>query len=256
MKHVLFATMMALSVSAGAQISLEKSYFGIGTVTVHNLEGEGFKYMVTNSTSNKLDFYNANHSFWKAINLSIPAGHVLITASYPSTKLFDTDNGVEVVITYYESGSNPINYTTQIINEDGSLLKQFNSAGSLGVTKVGNDWKAIVLLYLTPAYSEVYSLPGQYLGLQKPGKGGNDTDTELYPNPMQSAATLHYALPTGVHSGVIDVYNTAGTKMRSYQITDHYNDIIVHRGDLPSGVYYYNVTTTAGTSAAQKFVIQ
>lgn len=257
MKYLLFATMMALSVSAGAQVSLEQSYKNIGLVSVHNIENEGYKYMAIDVTNKKVLLYNTNHSLWKTIAPTLPSGVTMTGAAYPTTLLFDNDSEVEVVVSYADFSPTPIAYTSIIVNENGTIIKTLPDISAVQVVKVDAAYKLIANNFNTPYSSDVYSLPGKHLGLQKPGKGNSDnTDTEFYPNPMQSAATLHYALPSGVHSGVIDVYNTAGAKMRSYQITDQYNDIIIHRGDLPSGVYYYNVTTAEGTSAAQKFVIQ
>lgn len=255
MRKLLFAAMMALTTTAGAQITFEQSYSGKGAVYVVNLEDEGYKYMLVNTTAQKVDFYNTNHALWKSINVSIPAGYTFSNAYTASTKLFDTDGGVEVVVTYYKSDTSGLTYATQIVNEDGSQLKLFVDCYSIGVSKTDNGWKAIAHIYRNPVYSDVYSLPGQLLGLQKPGKGDNGADMELYPNPMGEAATLRYSLPVGEHRGVIDVYSVSGVKIRSYNVTDQYNNIIIHRNDLPGGTYYYTLTTANGTASAEKFVI-
>lgn len=257
MKNALLVTSLFLSASfASAQITLEKSYQGIGLVTIHNVENEGYKYAVTNTGTNKVELHNADHSLWKTFNLNIPANFALNGGvQYVSSKLFDNDNGVEVVITYSEVGANPPNYITQIINDDGSVLQTFSNAYFMSVHKVDNAWKAVVTKYPGPFHSDVYALPGQLLFVSSPG-GGNNADAALYPNPMQTSAVLAYTLPSGTHAGQLQVYNTSGALVRSYNVTSEFESIVIYRNDLPAGSYLYSLVVPGLSIVTKPFVIQ
>lgn len=238
---------------ASAQITLEKSYHNIGTVTVHNIEDYGYKYMVVESSKLKISLFNTDHSLWKTIHYSIPAGYKFTNAYNPSSKLFDLDNEVEVILSFRSDTGTK--YLTQVINDNGSVLQTFNDAASLYPVKVGSDWKAIAHIYTNHSYSDVYSLPGQQVFITTPGSG-DELELSMYPNPMHEAATLEYSLPSGTASGQLQVYNTSGALVRSYNVTNQFSSIIIHRGDLPAGSYIYRLQATGVQPMAKPFIIQ
>lgn len=238
---------------ASAQITLEKSYFNIGTVTVHNIEDYGYKYMVVEASKLKISLFNTDHSLWKTIHYNIPAGYKLSHAYTPTSKLFDLDSEVEVILTF--GSDTGIKYTTHIVNENGSVLQFFDDASTVYPVKVGSDWKAIVHKYTNHSFSEVYSLPGQQVFITTPGNGG-DAELSMYPNPMHEAATLEYSLPSGTTSGQLQVYNASGSLVRSYNVTNQFSSIIIHRGDLPPGGYIYSLQASGTTPVSKSFIIR
>lgn len=250
---LLIAALLPLFTSA--QITIEKSYSGIGQVSVVNLEDYGHKYMITHAGAVKVELYNSDHSLWKTIHPYVPNGHTFIGVSYVSSKLFDLDAGLELILIYSKDGASPPNPTTQVINEDGTVIKTFATSFPSGVVKVDNDWKLIITVSTTPNYSEVYSLPGQQVYIQKPG-GGDDAELSMYPNPMHDAATLEYTLPSGTSSGLLQVYNAAGAMVRSYHVTNQFSSIIINRGDLPAGSYIYRLQAQGVQPVSRPFIIQ
>jgi hypothetical protein len=158
-------------------------------------------------------------------------------------------------VVYYEVGTSPVKYTTQIINDDGSVIHTFNEANGLNVWNVNNSWKAVVSKQGASPSQDVYSLPGQQLNIKSPA-GGDDAELSMYPNPMHEAATLEYSLPSGTTSGQLQVYSTSGALVRSYNVTNQFSSIIIHRGDLPAGSYIYRLQATGIQPIAKPFIIQ
>lgn len=250
--------LLLLGLTGKAQITLEHSYNGRGNATVVNIEDVGYKYCVVKAAAYKAELYNTDHSLWKTINLPLSPSKTVISTYYASSKLFDMDSDIEIVLTYYETvGSNAV-YTTVIVNEDGSILHTFADVSSLSVVKVDNAWKGIVNVVVSSNnyYSDVYSLPGKYFSIVKEGGDGKESDAMFYPNPMDEVATLSYHLPTGTQNGTIQVYSSAGAMVRSYRVSSQFNDILIHRNELPAGVYTYQLVAPGVSGQSRQFIIR
>ena len=94
-----------------------------------------------------------------------------------------------------------------------------------------------------PVYSDVYSLPGKLLAVQKPGKGNENIESVMYPNPMDQYAFINYQLPMGTTSGKLSLYNQAGVQVKQINIDNNSGVLTIERRGLPSGVYQYTITT-------------
>lgn len=251
--------LLLLTISARAQITLEHTHNSI--VNVYNLEDEGYKYMGVNTgvNSSTIFIYNEDHSLWKKVIPPIPSKSYSISASALSTKLFNSNGAVEMIITYIDTSAGLSNWKgcLEVIDENGaSLLKLIRNQTSMNgsIHKVGNRFKMFVYDY-TNAKTDVYDLPGKMLNVQKPGKG-QETSSSFYPNPMNSAATLSYTLPDGVQQGNIQVYNSQGVLVRSYPVSNNSGFVSVERGALPAGNYIYQVQTTGAQQASHVFTVQ
>lgn len=255
MKQLLIAMSVAITIasSANAQISLEKSYQNIGTVSVHNIENEGHKYLVVSESQNSVLLYNSGHTLWKSIKAQVPSSYVITSALYASSKLFNTDNLIELIAVYIDTNTN--NFYGFIVNENGTVINTFNNAAGYFVTEVNGGFKLIVTTYSTASYSDVYSLPGKLLSVKKPGKN-TQAEADIYPNPMGEAATLTYSLPKGTETGSIQVYNSNGVLVRMVPIQCNSGAVIINRGELPAGVYHYTCYAAGNTSNGKSFVIE
>lgn len=250
------ATILLLLLSLGvkAQMTLENTYTGHWRTTLEKIEGEGFKYLAINDNTKQLIMYNTDHSVWKAINLNLPPAAAFYTLPfYASKTLFNSDSKLEFLV-FYGDGT----FSGAVLyNEDGVRLQAFDKAAWYDLKKTDDGWK--LLLHKYPAsgsiqYTEVYSLPGTYAGLQKPGRP--EVETGLYPNPMDEQAVLSYTLPAGVQAANLQVYNTAGVMVRSYQVSNMLNAITIQRGELPPGNYVYKLQAPGVEPAAQVFTIR
>lgn len=261
MKKLFLALALLISVAGKSQVTLEHSYpANEASILIYNLEGVGYRYMTTNRTNNTINLYDGNHNLWKSIDAKIPAGYSMRSAMYPSTKLFDLDTGVEVLVFYYK----PNNYKAQIVDETGSILNIIPFAEQGVVQRFDTSWKLVLSMvdYTNTSapvvnYSEVYSLPGQFLGMRttKPNNNNNDPADLLYPNPTDDKATLEYTLPNGTEKGTVQLLNTNGTLLRTYSVNQNSGKLIIQRDGLPSGTYVITTISNGVASPAKQIVL-
>jgi hypothetical protein len=77
---------------------------------------------------------------------------------------------------------------------------------------------------------------------------------QVYPNPLTSG-TGHISLPRGHEFITLDIYNIAGSKLRSYDVSGKTN-ISLYRSELAAGMYYYRLTGTKANSYTGRFVVE
>ena len=246
MKKLLLIAATLFTVQAQAQLRLEHTY--TGSTMAFNLEGIGPKWAVTDVAGKRLNIYNEDHTLWKSVVLDVPADASGMQIQLLSTKLFDLDGDIEFIQVYNQSGV----WTAKFYDHNGNIWDSKTGYAAFAPYKFASGWKLLALGYSTDQYS-VFSLPGQYLGVAKLASTGNST---LFPNPMEEAATLSYTLPAGAKTAKLNVYNSNGQQVRSYTVTSDFNYIRMERGDLPAGVYTYQISASGYAPNAERFVIQ
>ena len=155
-----------ISLSMNGQVFLEKGYINHSPMQVMQLEGEGYKYIGFDSAGNRVMIYNSDHSLWKTVPLSIPAGYHSKEIRYSSKYLFNSDAKVEMMITYEKTMNE---FIAHIINEDGTIIKIFPSENNFYIYKIDGSWKLLNLYFditnlttIRGITASFYSLPGQY----------------------------------------------------------------------------------------------
>lgn len=253
MKKILLAAALMSAATAKAQMTLEHSYQPVSYFQVVNLEDEGEKYAMYDTTTKTLKLHNPDHSLWKTIQIPISAGFSFSNVYCLSTKFFNGDSKVELF--YSEYNYTQSKYNGYVINEDGNILNTLPDVYYLIPAKVGNGWKVYCTSQL---YKEnVYSVPGSMptpTGL-KPAEM-KTSDATIYPNPAGEKATLRYTLPSGTATGTLHVFDASGRVVRSYQVSNMYNDVLIHTGDLTPGVYTYKLTAEGAAPASARFVVE
>ncbi|MBS1771422.1 MAG: T9SS type A sorting domain-containing protein [Bacteroidetes bacterium] len=269
MKKLFFSLLLMAPVCANAQITLEHTYPANETnILIYNLEGVGYRYMTYDNFyllwSPKINLYDGTHTLWKTIDPKIPSGYAFRSAKFPSTMLFDSDTGVEVVVVCARISGSPAgpDEITQIVDENGSIIKSIPYAVDAYVQKFDASWKLLVLLQdatssTSREWCEVYSLPGQFLGIRSPnGNNNNDPASSfLYPNPMDNTATLDYVLPKGSDKGTVQVFNANGTAVRTYTVNQNTGSLTIQRDGLPAGAYFITTSSNGVTSPPQKIAV-
>jgi hypothetical protein len=233
-------------VNSRAQINLEKTYPASADLT--QLSVSGYKYFLMDVTNNQCLLYNMDHSEWKAIKLSVPAGMYLYDIRYVSETLFNTDNKVELAYTYYSYDTTMLYYTyyTMVVNEDGLELLylpgcsyvQVKASGTNGTKLLGYVYDYSILLWTMNTV--VYSLPGNMPNGVIPLEG----DTYLnrpFPNPSNGMVTIPYHLPDGIGSAEIRIINGSGQVVKSYRVDRTFNNLQIQTADLPKGGYIYQL---------------
>lgn len=260
MKNLIIAAMLITPLATQAQLTHEHDYTGHAPMQVVKIENDGIKYVGVKYDYSEVTIYNTNHTVWKSIPLNLPMSiSSVVSANFCSRLLFNSDNNIELLLTYNELIASNVVYTTLLINENGNVIDSLPNAFSAQVKDINGTWKLFATRIPTGGayYTSVYSLPGQWTGaVNILAPGGGTGDAEIFPNPFQASATIQYSLPAGTHTGTIQVYNANGQVIRSYQVTDAFSNIILNRADLPAGVYLYSLSAGNTVSEAKRFVVQ
>lgn len=267
-KYLVTALSLFAAINLSAQITLEKSYpvnNGGNTndddLQVIRLEVSGYKYALRDVQANQVRLYNLDHSIWKTINVTLPAGYSTWSHSYISERLFNLDAAVELLVRFSPATSGVVPKTI-VLGENGTTLHTIDSSSDHKVFTTGSDYKLIV--YVGSNKWNVYALPGTIpcdkcgngLGLGKvlqPGNGGSLG--EPIPNPSNGVAEITYELPMGIREGQIDVYNTNGQLVKSFHVDGTFNSVRLDNSSFSSGVYYYNLKTNGQISEAKRMIV-
>jgi len=76
-----------------------------------------------------------------------------------------------------------------------------------------------------------------------------------YPNPFTSSLTIEMADVVN-DDAVLELYNLLGDKMISHEITKDTNRFILKRGDLASGVYFFQLKNSEGILASGRLTAE
>jgi hypothetical protein len=261
-KATLLLALLTIAILSHAQIIKEHDY--TGSTTFVKLANSGEKYYTMDLTKNQCQLYNTDHSQWKVINLTIPAGTYLYDISHVSETLFNLDDKVELAYVYYayDTVLYYYTYTTRVINEDGLELLSIPGASYSEVKSLsGIVTKLLAWVYdysVLPytVHTMVYSLPGQGAS-DGPGLDGKSNKAApAYPNPARETVTIPYTLPEGTNTGEISVADGKGMIVRTYAIGRAFHDLQISTAGWPGGTYYYRIKTGNQVSPAGKFIIE
>jgi hypothetical protein len=233
-------------------------------------------------------FYNTDYSVYKVLNISqrFPFDTVGfknrieileieqangIDNDYPFTdNFFNLDSKIELVV-YYESikkdNSQIQKSSILIINEDGTIIKQFdNTDGDLYI----NYWKYFDVIYkynsgsrLTKSYSVPGALPCPFTCSQKsaaiapisPANEFKEIQVNGFPNPSSDKVTLAYTLPEGVSFGTLRLYTQTGELVKEFKVSSQVDHLELPVSDYTPGTYYYELQAGGNTSGGKKMVV-
>ena len=256
-----------ICLGAKAQITLDHTFSPANSNTsgqVILFSSNGTKILMSDTGVNQIKLYNTDYSLWKTINLSNYPGYKLYNVYAISDNLFNSDNLVELVAAY-TSTTAPY-YKAEVINESGTVLQSLGTSYYAQVHDVNGNYKlfAYTINISTPNYYSysVYSLPGTMpcgqcgtLGVERTGTENRESLSPPAPNPNSGNAVINYQLPVGVEQGTITIYNANGQSVKTYQVGNNFQSIDVSSANLPSGVYYYNLTGAGITPMSNKMIV-
>lgn len=258
-KLFLLLVLSALTGTAGAQITLEQNYTASTGLT--ELAVSGYKYYLMDVVNNQCKLYNMDHSLWKTINLTVPAGMYLYDIKFVSETLFNSDSKVELAYIYYDYDSSLLFYTyyTKVINQDGLELLSIPGCSYLEVKAPGSyGTKMLAYVYdysivLWTVNTLVYSLPG-ILPTGGITAEGSDNLNKPYPNPANAMVTIPYQLPDGVNTAEIWLSNGSGQIIQRNTVDRTFHELLIQTAGLPKGIYLYQLKTDRGIISSGKFI--
>ena len=274
---ILLIAAIVIGLSAKAQITLDHTFsyvsqFYSGQVIVFS--SNGTKIMMNDTGTNQVKLYNTDYTLWKTINIpAAPTGYKWYGAvSTISDNLFNSDILVELVVTYskYDGTTIPYYfYKSHIINETGTVILDLGNVNGVQVHDIDGSYKLYAehwnfdtgAIQTTYTY-DIYSLPGTMpcgqcgsLGVERTAGENRESLSGAVPNPNAGDATINYQLPVGVAQGTITIYNTGGQVMKTYLVGNNFTSINISSANLPSGVYYYNLSGPGITPMGNKMVV-
>ena len=261
-KFVLILCAFFMGILAQAQITLEHSYYNNSTINPIKIEVDGDKYMGIDTLTFNINLYNADHTLWKVIPTHVPDSmYKYVYAYYPSKYLFNTDDNIEVIIFIQIShvgGSSyiPPTYDIRVINELGTVLADYPGRIFQGLFPINGAWKMHLHNSDATYHEEIYGLTGTYSGLRVKNPNSTATETELYPNPVENSAVLMYNLPMGTHKAQLNIYNSMGKIVRQSELTDQFDNVLIPKNELPTGVYIYKITSNDGVLDTKQFEVR
>ncbi len=255
------------------QITLENSYPGAGCYSqmvngdifnemyVAHLEIDGDKYVHIDRNGKLLRFYNLNHTPFKTISyaLAVPANSLtnIKTILYISQNLFDTDNEIEFM--YCDGNYNSA--TTQIVNEDGSIIFTANNEApivfvtapqsQLPIYNTTAGTKMILSQIGGAANARVYSLTGTLSAVTVRNLADPRSESSLFPNPSQNKITVQNGHPIN-KINIVD----ANGKIVMLLSADNVNSVDIDVSTLTSGVYFVQVYDTKGVLMENRKIIR
>jgi len=281
MKKILLIALIALGISAKAQITLEHDYDSASTIThgvdhsvnqlmVVNFEVSGYCYVKINRWAKSIEIYSLNHSLLKTIDCSgLPLNQGLLgNFIYFSEQLFNMDSKIEFLYGFVDGSGTSDTYYTGIYNEDGDLLFSDTAGVPIVMANIPQQQYPIyntsngtkMILSYSNGHAKVFSLPGTLTtGIQEgnaqlvQAQGGQFSN--LFPNPNSGTVTLQYELPKGETEGEIILYNQQGTEVKRYKVDNTFNDVILDNTQLTAGTYFYQLLTSEGIVGVKKMIV-
>lgn len=231
-----------------ATLTAEQTYVD-GVISRIKLENSGEKYYLLNQTSNELKLYNANHTFWKSINLTTLPNATFYGLSHISEKNINDDNLIEVVYSFFVDNAGVINYESRIINENNSQLFAVENATWFNVNILnGFPNKLIAYMDGLNQNSKVYGLPATTLTVK------DDlleiSEFAIFPNPAHEIINVEVKNSTIKHLVLTTII---GKIVKEIKLT--FDRLTLDISDLNAGVYFVVGQTTDGNMIREKIII-
>jgi hypothetical protein len=246
-----------------AQVTLEHTYNYSAAVV--KFETLGYKYYIMDVPNSQCRIYNPDHSLFRTINCNVPAGSYLADIQFLSEKLFDHDDGIELVYTWYRyvptTDSYYYIYGSSIINEDGSPLENIEGARFISLDKTDDDiWKLFSYCYDYSVWPErvwtnIYSLPGVPVVSANSKDASGGITVGAFPNPAENRLKVTYQLPEGAPEGTLYFFSSDGKMAGQFRVDTHTDHLLLDVSDYKSGVYHYFVEHGNRRSKSGKLVV-
>lgn len=252
---------LLVSVTGYAQVSLEHVYSGAAEMA--DVEDAGYKYFVTNYLNNSITVYHEDHSYWKTIQLSVPQNQYLYDVAYLSSRLFNRDDQLELLMVTYRyitvtDTSGYYIYETRVVNESGSVLADVPGGGySYTFTNSNNKNKLVVYIY-DFSISD-YIISTEIFGLPDPVNGINESSfRELmpYPNPADKNINLPCNVELKNGNNEVIVTDISGREISRKAANGHEGYVNIDTSSLPAGTYVYKIVNNGITIPGRKFIIK
>lgn len=213
--------------------------------SVDTQEGYGISGF-TLTTPSTLSILIKNTIDWgnqkKAIKFEVSGGPIVITASYS-----DIDTVSSVAGLTYSTGSVVIDQDPEFIN--AAVLDFHLSQGSPCINTGINA--GLPFISTAPDMGAFESESG--IGISE---SNDDNPTWIYPNPFHTSASLLIDSDIAIDQAELIIFDFTGSLVSKQVLTPSAQEIIINRGHLADGIYYYQLMNNNQAIGFGKFIIQ
>lgn len=230
-KFFIGLNILLISNAINAQITLENEY----SFRVQAFDVEDGEYFYAGADGNTIRIYDEDHNLYKTVNLSPDQGFEVGGVSLLSRKLFNTDEDLELAVTYTKTDTSGTEYYAEILNENGNSIKRINNAFGMFAYNTNSGSKLMASLWINNGgaieiTSAVYSLPGTLTGGMIAPEPAPERGFTAYPNPTDGILRIE-----PVDDRPIRIFNSAGKEIKTVE-----NQNTINLQNLPKGLYILN----------------
>jgi hypothetical protein len=255
---ILASILLLISLALNAQIEHEHLYSFSGSLTEVD-EGE-FKYYVMDVPSNQCRLYNEDHTLFKTIDLSVPAGYFLNDIKYISRRTFNSDDYIELLYLYYKveevNSQSVYTYGLKVVSENGDLLLNKANGGFAEIKEFNGEAKLLTYQYIWNdtyylVYTDVYSIYGS---TNKSVEVKSSRGLRIAPNPINKNLSVYPGSISDASNGEIIISDIKGRQILNQTFFQGDRKINIATDDLPPGSYILNVVTEKGIVESEKII--
>ena len=246
------------------QIQYQTSYSHSGTFA--NLETDGYKFYVMDVGSEQCRLYNQDYSLWKTIQFNIPPNRWLTDIEFVSQKLFDSDEGVEMLYVYYQyvetANSYYYIYTTCVIDDNGAVLLEIPGGSWSEIINIhGDGARLMVYVYDYSSFpykveTRLYRLPGQLTGIQDPDRIIFSPDSPaVFPNPVSTMLHVPVSPNLDIHQAVVVVMDLHGQLILRQPVQSSLEEVDMKKLGLSPGTYLVRLESAMFQTKLQQVIV-
>ncbi len=223
--------------------TLEQSYTAEGfnntTKNYAFLTENSLFYWTIDITNNQVSIYNQNHTLYRNVSVTIPAGFQINQQYFATDKLFNSNSDIEFII----GVENTTTYENKILLFDengGNSLFDFGDKFNLSVIKdLNNNYKLIAATDKeSPNSFDVYALSGTLSVEQE--EFFRRLGIISFPNPSENRISITNPINNGNNS-ILRVYDTNGKNVIIKNVIGNGVNISLDISNLNKGVYTYKI---------------
>lgn len=243
-----------------AQITLDNTY-NVGnkftSISYIDLAISGHKYVIFENANSKIKLYNIDHSIWKTIDIPVLPSFELNTVyiNTISENLFNSDSKVEYIALYINTSVTPMQKNTRVYDETGAIVEEFPDRIFNGIFSTDST---TFKMFLSDGdlIREVYNLPGSSSNVNIQHENETSFIRHSYPNPSSNFITIPYNLEHANVTGILNIYNSNGQVIESFNIDNYFDSILVDLSKYSPGTYFYSVSQKGIESSSNSFIKQ
>lgn len=264
-KSIFIFCLFLISQTALPQLSLSHSFDYSANITMIN--ATTYKYFIMDVPNEECRIYNPDFSIYRTISVPIPDGEWLYDIRFVAEDLFNTDQNIELLYTYYKwittnvnSGDGYYVYHSKLISETGSVLLDVPGALYSYIKETSPEEYSLFLyiynLSVDPytIKTNIYSIPGKLNSFDEAKK--SSVLLNAFPNPADQYLDIEYILPQGTPMASLHIIDNSGREHSVYKVDGFSGKLRLQTNEFIPGIYYYYLENQGQKSEVKKVIME